>query len=63
MSGGRPALVVVELKRPMRNEAAAGESKDPIEQALGYLQRIRDGGTQTASGRPISGADSVPGFR
>ena len=56
------ALVVVELKRPMRNDAAAGEIKDQIEQALGYLQRIRDGGMRTASGRPISGADSVPGF-
>lgn len=56
------ALVVVELKRPMRNDAASGEDKDPIEQALGYLKRIRQGGVQTANGRPIGGADNVPGF-
>lgn len=56
------ALVVVELKRPMRDDAAEGESKDPIEQALTYLQRIRDGRVRTASGRPIGGAQSVPGF-
>lgn len=55
------ALVVVELKRPMRNDAATGE-KNPIDQALGYLKRIRDGGVQTASGRPIGRASNVPGF-
>ena len=31
------ALIVIELKRPMRNDATQGEDKDPIEQALGYL--------------------------
>src|SRR5271165_3688361 len=41
------SLVVVELKRPMRNDAAQGEQKDPIEQALGYLDRIRQGKVQT----------------
>ncbi len=56
------ALTIVEIKRPMRNDAAQGEEKDPIEQALGYLQRIRDGKAQTASGRPIPGAQDIPGF-
>jgi hypothetical protein len=27
----------------MRNDAKAGEEKDPVEQALGYLKRIRAG--------------------
>ena len=32
------SIVVVEIKRPMRNDATAGEEeKDPVEQALGYL--------------------------
>ncbi|MBO9685709.1 MAG: ATP-binding protein [Mitsuaria chitosanitabida] len=56
------SIVVVEIKRPMRNDAAAGEDKDPIEQALGYLDRIREGGVKTARGRPIPGSDTIPGF-
>lgn len=56
------ALIVVELKRPMRNDAAQGEEKDPIEQALGYLDRIRQGRVQTANGRLIPGSDQIPGF-
>lgn len=30
------SIVVVEIKRPMRNDTAEGEDKDPIEQALGF---------------------------
>jgi hypothetical protein len=56
------ALIVVELKRPMRNDAAQGEQKDPIEQALGYLDRIRQGKVQTANGRLIPGSENIPGF-
>jgi hypothetical protein len=56
------SLVVVELKRPMRNDAAQGEQKDPIEQALGYLDRIRQGKVQTATGRLIPGSEQIPGF-
>lgn len=56
------SIVIFELKRPMRNDAAAGESKDPIEQALGYLDRIRSGGATTASGRPIPRSEDIPGF-
>lgn len=56
------ALIVVELKRPMRNDAGQGEEKDPIEQALGYLDRIRQGRVQTANGRLIPGSEHIPGF-
>jgi hypothetical protein len=56
------ALIVVELKRPMRNDASQGEQKDPIEQALGYLDRIRQGKVQTANGRLIPGSENIPGF-
>ncbi len=55
-------LTIVEIKRPMRNDAAQGEEKDPIEQSLGYLQRIRDGKVLTAKGRPIPNSDRIPGF-
>ncbi len=56
------ALIVIELKRPLRNDAAQGEDKDPIEQALGYLDRIRQGRVLTATGRPIPDSENVPGF-
>lgn len=56
------SIVIVEIKRPMRNDAAAGEQKDPVEQSLGYLERIREGGAKTASGRPIPRSDEIPGF-
>ncbi len=56
------SITVVEIKRPMRNDAKAGEDKDPIEQALGYLERIRNGKVKTETGRLIPDSHSVPGF-
>lgn len=56
------SIVVVEIKRPMRNDARAGELDDPIEQALGYLERIREGKVTTANGRPIPRSADIPGF-
>lgn len=56
------SLVIVELKRPMRNDAAPGEEKDPIEQALGYVRRIRKGGVTTITGRPIANRESIPAY-
>lgn len=56
------SIVVVEIKRPMRNDARAGEIDDPIEQALGYLERVRNGKVTTASGRPIPRSEDIPGF-
>jgi hypothetical protein len=56
------SIVIVEIKRPMRNDAAPGEERDPVEQALGYLERIRAGGAKTASGRQIPKSDDIPGY-
>lgn len=56
------SIVVVEIKRPMRNDASSGEDRDPIEQTLGYLRRIRAGEMQTASGRQIPNSPNIPGF-
>jgi hypothetical protein len=56
------SIVVVEFKKPMRNDAAQGEDKDPVEQAIGYLRRIRQGNVTTAAGRPIPGSENIPGF-
>ena len=55
-------ITVIEIKRPMRNDAKAGEEKDPIEQALGYLDRIRSGTAKTANGLLIPKSDEIPGY-
>ena len=56
------SIVVVEIKRPMRNDASPGKDHDPIEQTLGYLRRIRAGEMQTSRGRPIPNSPNIPGF-
>ena len=58
----KASIVVIELKRPMRNDAKAGVDKDPIEQALSYLKKIRDGNATTATGRPIPHSQVIPGW-
>ncbi len=56
------SIVVVEIKKPMRNDAAPGEYDDPVEQAVSYLNLIRQGKAKTAQGRPIPQSDDIPGF-
>jgi hypothetical protein len=56
------SITVIEIKRPMRNDAKAGEEKDPIEQALGYLKRVRNGSVTTKTGRLIPNSEHIPGF-
>lgn len=56
------SITVVEIKRPMRNDAKEGEEKNPIEQALNYLKRVRSGTVKTHTGRPIPDSENVPGF-
>ncbi|MEV4093661.1 ATP-binding protein [Streptosporangium saharense] len=54
------SIVVIEIKRPMRNDAS--EDKDPILQSLNYVKRVRSGGVLTASGRPIPSSQDSPAF-
>ena len=56
------SITVVEIKRPMRNDMREGEDKDPIDQALSYLERIREGKVKTKLGRPIPGNNDIPGY-
>lgn len=57
------SITIVEFKRPMRPDVGSeGEDKNPLEQALGYLERIRKGRIKTSSGRPIPESQSVPGY-
>lgn len=61
-SAPQAAITVVEIKRPMRNDYSDGEDKNPIQQALGYLKRLREGQVTTRQGRPIANADRLPGY-
>lgn len=54
------SIVVVEIKRPMRRDAT--EDKNPIQQCLDYVKRIRAGGVLTAMGRPIPATPAPPAF-
>lgn len=56
------SLTIIELKRPMRDDASEEKSKSPIAQVLDYLDRIRKGNVTTANGRPIGNASSLPAF-
>ena len=56
------SIVVIEIKRPMRDDVKSGKGHDPIKQALGYLQKIRSGHVMTNTGRPIPNAKEIPGF-
>jgi len=62
--GTKPSgtITIVELKRPMRNDAAPGPKDDPIEQCYAYLDRIREGKVTLINGRPIADAENVPAF-
>ncbi|MEV0538474.1 ATP-binding protein [Nocardia salmonicida] len=55
-----PSIVVVEIKRPMRKDAT--EDKNPIQQCLDYVKRIRAGKVLTATGRPIPPTHEPPAF-
>lgn len=56
------SITIVELKRPMRDDARAGEKEDPILQALTYLDKIRLGQAKTPQGRPIPQSNDIPGY-
>ncbi|MCU5782499.1 hypothetical protein MA04_01799 [Alcanivorax balearicus MACL04] len=56
------AITVVEIKRPMRNDMREGEDKDPIDQALSYVERIREGQAKTKSGLLIPRNQDIPAY-
>ncbi|HZV69827.1 MAG TPA: hypothetical protein VFG10_09790 [Saprospiraceae bacterium] len=56
------SITVIELKRPMRNDMASGEEKDPIDQIYGYVERIRNGTVKTKNGRLIPNSPDIPAF-
>ena len=56
------SLVIVEIKRPMRNDAGQREDKDPIKQIMDYLDLIKQSKVTTSMGRPINNSDGIPKF-
>ncbi|QZY51337.1 ATP-binding protein [Leucobacter tenebrionis] len=52
------SIVVVELKRPLRDDATEGAN--PIDQCLDYVERIREGRVKTSAGRPIPSSPQEP---
>lgn len=57
-----PSITIIEIKRPQRNDYNEGEDRDPIEQALEYIEKIREGRSKTDVGRPIPSSEAIPGF-
>ena len=57
-----PSITIIEIKRPHRDNYKSGEDYDPIEQALMYVDRIREGKAQTDNGRNIPKSVGMPGF-
>nr|CBI79602.1 conserved hypothetical protein [Bartonella sp. AR 15-3] len=53
------SLTIVEIKRPMRNDAQKDTEKDPIYQVINYLEKIRTGNVHTLKGRPINLSEGV----
>jgi hypothetical protein len=56
------SITVIEIKRPMRNDMREGEDKNPIEQALGYVDRVRNGQVKTKSGQLIPESQDIPAY-
>lgn len=54
------SINVIEFKKPMRNDMTS--SDNPINQALGYLDKVRKGKCMTKEGRPIPESENIPGF-
>ena len=54
------SIVVVELKRPMRDDAKEGNN--PIEQCLDYVSRVRSGNVMSVAGRPVVAMSDSPAF-
>jgi hypothetical protein len=52
------SVVLVEFKRPMRNDY--NEDENPVAQVYGYIRDIRAGKVVTHEGRPIDVKDSTP---
>lgn len=56
------AIVLIEFKRPARDDYSAKEGKNPIEQVYGYVEAIKAGKVEDHQGRPISIPEHMPAY-
>ena len=56
-------LRIVEFKRPMRDNIEPEDStKNPIDQCISYVEKIRQGKITTKNGRPINVSEEIPAY-
>lgn len=56
-------LRIVEFKRPMRDNMESEDStKNPIDQCIDYVEKIRAGKITTKNGRPINVSEEIPAY-
>lgn len=56
-------LRIVEFKRPMRDNMESEDStKNPIDQCIDYVEKIRVGTIKTKNGRPINVSEEIPAY-
>lgn len=56
-------LRIVEFKRPMRDNMESEDStKNPIDQCIDYVEKIRNGKITTKNGRPINVSEEIPAY-
>lgn len=56
------AIVLIEFKRPARDDYSGKEGKNPIEQVYGYVEAIKAGKVVDRQGRPISVPEHIPAY-
>ena len=56
------AIVLIEFKRPARDDYSGKEGKNPIEQVYGYVEAIKAGKVMDSQGRPISVPGHIPAY-
>lgn len=54
------SVVIIEFKRPVRDDYSDKAEKNPIQQVYNYVKLIRSGKAVDRSGRPIKVPDSIP---
>ena len=54
------AIVIVEFKRPVRDDYSEQEGKDPIRQVDDYVELIKSGKAKDRRGRPITVPENTP---
>ena len=57
------SLRIVEFKRPMRDDIESyDDSKNPTDQCIDYVERIRQGKSISKNGRPFNISEDIPAY-